>query len=169
VYTLSARGASDEAARWLAERENASDLIGGVSLDDKSDVLASVLLDLSQGASMSASIEAADNVMNELDRIGNVTRRGVKQAGFLVLKSPDIPSMLVETAFISNRIEESRLKSPAHQQRLAEAIYQGVRSYFYTNPPPGSLIAQLRQRSEGNRVASAGDGLSGAVVGTAAP
>ena len=169
VYTLSARGASDEAARWLAERENASDLIGGVSLDDKSDVLASVLLDLSQGASMSASIEAADNVMNELDRIGNVTRRGVKQAGFLVLKSPDIPSMLVETAFISNRIEESRLKSPAHQQRLAEAIYQGVRSYFYTNPPPGSLIAQLRQRSEGNRVASAGGSLSGAVVGTAAP
>jgi N-acetylmuramoyl-L-alanine amidase len=118
---------------------------------------------------MSASIEAADNVMNELDRIGNVTRRGVKQAGFLVLKSPDIPSMLVETAFISNRIEESRLKSPAHQQRLAEAIYQGVRSYFYTNPPPGSLIAQLRQRSEGNRVASAGGSLSGAVVGTAAP
>jgi N-acetylmuramoyl-L-alanine amidase len=167
VYTLSARGASDEAARWLAERENASDLIGGVSLDDKSDVLASVLLDLSQGASMSASIEAADNVMNELDRIGNVTRRGVKQAGFLVLKSPDIPSMLVETAFISNRVEEARLKSPTHQQRLAEAIYQGVRSYFYTNPPPGSLIAQLRQQSQGDRVASAG-GLSDAVVATAA-
>lgn len=167
VYTLSARGASDEAARWLAERENASDLIGGVSLDDKSDVLASVLLDLSQGASMSASIEAADNVMNELDRIGNVTRRGVKQAGFLVLKSPDIPSMLVETAFISNRVEEARLKSPAHQQRLAEAIYQGVRSYFYTNPPPGSLIAQLRQRSDGDRVAATG-GLSDAVVGAVA-
>ena len=154
VYTLSPRGASDEAARWLAERENASDLIGGVSLEDKSDVLASVLLDLSQGASMSASIEAADNVMNELDRMGNVTRRGVKQAGFLVLKSPDIPSMLVETAFISNPTEEARLKDPAHQQRLAEAIHSGVRSYFYTNPPPGTYIAQLRQERDNSRIAT---------------
>jgi N-acetylmuramoyl-L-alanine amidase len=161
VYTLSARGASDEAARWLAERENATDLIGGVSLEDKSDVLASVLLDLSQGASMSASIEAADNVMDELYRIGNITRRGVKQAGFLVLKSPDIPSMLVETAFISNRTEESRLKDAAHQQRLAEAIHAGVRGYFYTNPPPGSYIAQLRQQRDDGRIASAGGGSAG--------
>jgi N-acetylmuramoyl-L-alanine amidase len=167
VYTLSARGASDEAARWLAERENASDLIGGVSLEDKSDVLASVLLDLSQGASMSASIEAADNVMNELDRMGNVTRRGVKQAGFLVLKSPDIPSMLVETAFISNPTEEARLKNALHQLRLAEAIHTGVRSYFYTNPPPGSLIAQLRQQRENSRIAAAG-GLGDAVVAAGA-
>ena len=158
VYTLSARGASDEAARWLAERENATDLIGGVSLEDKSDVLASVLLDLSQGASMSASIEAADNVMDELYQIGNITRRGVKQAGFLVLKSPDIPSMLVETAFISNRTEEARLKDAVHQQRLADAIHSGVRSYFYTNPPPGSYIAQLRQQRDGGRIASAGGG-----------
>jgi N-acetylmuramoyl-L-alanine amidase len=147
VYVLSARGASDESARWLADRENAADLVGGVSLDDKDSVLASVLLDLSQGASMSASIEAADNVMDELYRIGNVTRRGVKQAGFLVLKSPDIPSILVETAFISNPIEEARLSDPVHQQRLAEAIHQGVRGYFYTNPPPGSRIAQLRSQS----------------------
>jgi N-acetylmuramoyl-L-alanine amidase len=159
VYTLSARGASDEAARWLAERENAADLVGGVSLEDKSDVLKSVLLDLSQGASMSASLIAADNVMNELDRIGNVTRRGVKQAGFLVLKSPDIPSMLVETAFISNANEEARLKDPRHQQRLAEAIHSGVRSYFYANPPPGTHIAQLRHQREG-RIAAAG-GASG--------
>ena len=109
VYVLSARGASDESARWLADRENAADLVGGVSLDDKDSVLASVLLDLSQGASMSASVDAAQKVMDELDRIGNVTRRGVKHAGFLVLKSPDIPSILVETAFISNPTEESRL------------------------------------------------------------
>lgn len=156
VYTLSARGASDEAARWLAERENASDLIGGVSLEDKSDVLASVLLDLSQGASMSASLVAAENVMNELDRIGNVTRRGVKQAGFLVLKSPDIPSMLVETAFISNSNEEARLKDVRHQQRLAEAIHAGVRTYFYENPPPGTHIAHLRQQRDGSRIASTG-------------
>ena len=109
MYVLSARGASDESARWLADRENAADLVGGVSLDDKDSVLASVLLDLSQGASMSASVDAAQKVMDELDRIGNVTRRGVKHAGFLVLKSPDIPSMLVETAFISNPTEEARL------------------------------------------------------------
>lgn len=156
VYTLSARGASDEAARWLAERENAADLVGGVSLDNKSDVLASVLLDLSQGASMSASLVAAEKVMGELDRIGNVTRRGVKQAGFLVLKSPDIPSMLVETAFISNVNEEARLKDTRHQQRLAEAIHAGVRTYFYENPPPGSYIAQVRQQRDGSRIASTG-------------
>ena len=104
---------------------------------------------------MSASLVAADNVMNELDRIGNVTRRGVKQAGFLVLKSPDIPSMLVETAFISNPSEEARLRDTRHQQRLAEAIHSGCANYFYTNPPPGTLIAQLRQQREGSRIASA--------------
>jgi N-acetylmuramoyl-L-alanine amidase len=147
VYVLSARGASDESAHWLADRENAADLVGGVSLDDKDSVLASVLLDLSQGASMSASVDAAQKVMDELDRIGNVTHRGVKSAGFLVLKSPDIPSILVETAFISNPTEESRLSSARHQQRLAEAIYQGVRGYFYANPPPGTLVSQLRSQS----------------------
>ena len=134
-------------------------------LEDKGDVLASVLLDLSQGASMSASLVAADKVMDQLYRIGNVTRRGVKQAGFLVLKSPDIPSMLVETAFISNPAEEARLKNPGHQQRLAEAIHAGVRSYFYDNPPPGTRIAQLRKERDGNRVAAAG-GAGSDTVGT---
>jgi N-acetylmuramoyl-L-alanine amidase len=152
VYVLSARGASDESARWLADRENAADLVGGVSLEDKDDVLASVLLDLSQGASMSASIDAADKVMSSLYRMGNITRRGVKHAGFVVLKSPDIPSILVETAFISNPIEEARLMNPAHQQRLAEAIFSGVRTYFYESPPPGTQIAQLRARSNGSAV-----------------
>ncbi|HKS58486.1 MAG TPA: N-acetylmuramoyl-L-alanine amidase [Steroidobacteraceae bacterium] len=152
VYVLSARGASDESARWLADRENAADLIGGVSLDDKDGVLASVLLDLSQGASMSASFDAAQKVMDELDRIGNVTRRGVKSAGFLVLKSPDIPSILVETAFISNPTEESRLGSSRHQERLAEAIFQGVRGYFYANPPPGTLVSELRSQSRDSTV-----------------
>lgn len=162
VYVLSARGASDESARWLADRENAADLVGGVSLDDKDSVLASVLLDLSQGASMSASVDAAQKVMDELDRIGNVTRRGVKSAGFLVLKSPDIPSILVETAFISNPTEESRLGSARHQQRLAEAIFQGVRGYFYANPPPGTLVAQLRSQSrDATVVASAKPGEAG--------
>lgn len=166
VYVLSARGASDESARWLADRENAADLVGGVSLDDKDSVLASVLLDLSQGASMSASVEAADKVMSELYRMGNVTRRGVKSAGFLVLKSPDIPSILVETAFISNPTEEARLTDPRHQQRLAEAIHQGVRGYFYTNPPPGSRIAQLRSQSSPTVVASTDADESESTTGT---
>jgi len=166
VYVLSARGASDESARWLADRENAADLVGGVKLDDKDDVLASVLLDLSQSASMSASIDAADKVMNSLYQMGNVTKRGVKHAGFIVLKSPDIPSILVETAFISNPTEEARLVNPTHQKRLAEAIFQGVRSYFYTSPPPGTLIAQLRARSGSTVVASTADGVAGAASGT---
>jgi N-acetylmuramoyl-L-alanine amidase len=166
VYVLSARGASDESARWLADRENAADLIGGVKLDDKDSVLASVLLDLSQGASMSASIDAADKVMEELYKIGNITKRGVKHAGFIVLKSPDIPSLLVETAFISNPVEEARLLDPKHQQRLAEAIHQGVRRYFYANPPPGTLIAELRaKQSSPTVVARTGDGESAAGTG----
>jgi N-acetylmuramoyl-L-alanine amidase len=160
VYVLSSRGASDESARWLADRENAADLIGGVSLDDKDSVLASVLLDLSQGASMSASLDAAERVMDELYRIGNVTRRGVKQAGFLVLKSPDIPSLLVETAFISNPTEESRLNDAKHQQRLADAIHQGVRTYFYASPPPGTRIAQLRHQQDDSRVAATASGVT---------
>ncbi len=163
VYVLSPRGASDESARWLADRENAADLIGGVKLDDKDSVLASVLLDLSQGASMSASMDAADKVMHELYKIGNITNRGVKHAGFLVLKSPDIPSLLVETAFISNPTEEARLLDARHQQRLAEAIHQGVRAYFYANPPPGTLVAELRAKASGTTVvASTADGETGA-------
>lgn len=163
VYVLSARGASDESARWLADRENAADLIGGVKLDDKDGVLASVLLDLSQGAAMSASVDAADKVMQELYKIGNITNRGVKHAGFLVLKSPDIPSLLVETAFISNPTEEARLIDPKHQQRLAEAIHQGVRAYFYANPPPGTVVAELRaKRSGATVVASTAEGESAA-------
>jgi N-acetylmuramoyl-L-alanine amidase len=143
VYILSQRGATDEASRWLAERENASDLIGGVSLDDKDDVLASVLLDLSQSASLSASQVAAERVLHELNRVGEVRKPQVQQARFMVLKSPDIPSMLVETAYISNPQEELRLRSAPHQAKLAAAIHQGVRDYFYANPPPGSRVAQL--------------------------
>lgn len=166
VYVLSARGASDESARWLADRENAADLVGGVTLDDKDDVLKSVLLDLSQGATMSASIDAAERVMNSLYRMGNITRRGVKHAGFMVLKAPDIPSLLVETAFISNPTEEARLINPKHQQRLAEAIHGGVREYFYSSPPPGTLIAQLKAGAGTTVVASTTDARGEARTGT---
>jgi N-acetylmuramoyl-L-alanine amidase len=143
VYILSQRGASDEASRWLAERENASDLIGGVSLDDKGDVLASVLLDLSQSASLSASQAAAEHVLHQLNQVGEIRKPLVQQARFMVLKSPDIPSMLVETAYISNPQEEQRLRGLAHQAKLAAAIYQGLREYFYADPPAGTRIAQL--------------------------
>jgi N-acetylmuramoyl-L-alanine amidase len=143
VYILSQRGATSEAARWLAERENASDLIGGVSLEDKGDVLASVLLDLSQTASLSASQAAAQRVLHQLNLVGEIRKPLVQQAGFMVLKSPDIPSMLVETAYISNPEEEQRLRRSAHQAKLAAAIHQGVREYFYSDPPAGTRIAQL--------------------------
>ena len=143
VYILSQRGATTEAARWLAERENASDLIGGVSLEDKGDVLASVLLDLSQTASLTASHTAAEHVLRQLNLVGEVRKPLVQQAGFMVLKSPDIPSMLVETAYISNPAEELRLRGVAHQAKLAAAIHQGLREYFYSDPPAGTRIAQI--------------------------
>jgi len=163
VYILSPRGASDEAARWLAERENAADLIGGVSLDDKDDVLASVLLDLSQSAALSASEAAAEQVLRSLNRVGEVRKREVQQARFVVLKSPDIPSMLVETAYISNPNEEQRLRAPAHQARLAQAILHGLRDYFYANPPAGTRIGQLAAGTAGANGAEGTAGTAAAV------
>ncbi len=146
VYVLSEKGASNEAARWLAERENAADLKGGIKLDDKDNVLASVLLDLSQTASIGSSAEAAAQVLAAIERVGDVRKPRVQQAGFVVLKSPDIPSMLVETAYISNPSEERRLASDAHQQQLATAIFEGVRAYFEASPPDGTRFA-LRKRA----------------------
>lgn len=141
--SFSTRGASSEAARWLADRENAADLAGGVQLDKVDPTVASVLMDLSQGDTITSSDRAARRVLEELDRIGNIHNRQVQSAGFMVLKSPDIPSMLVETAFISHPAEEDRLGDPKHQQRLADAIHEGLRNYFHANPPPGTRIAQL--------------------------
>ena len=147
VYVLSDRGASSEAARWLAERENAADLKGGVKLDDKDPVLANVLMDLSQTASISASMVAADNVLRSLDRIGEVRKPRVQQAGFVVLKSPDVPSMLVETAFISNREDERKLSTPAHRAKLANAIFAGIEQYFQGNAPDGTRLAAARRNA----------------------
>jgi N-acetylmuramoyl-L-alanine amidase len=145
VYVLSDRGASSEAARWLAERENAADLKGGIKLDDKDAVLANVLLDLSQTASISASMVAAENILKSLDQIGEVRKPRVQQAGFVVLKSPDIPSMLVETAFISNKEDERKLSLPAHRARLANAIFSGIEQYFQGNAPDGTRLAAARR------------------------
>ena len=167
VYALSLKGASDEAARQLAERENASVRIGSVRLDDKDEVLASVLLDLSQNAALSASLDAGAKVIGELARIGKVHRRTVQQAGFLVLKSPDMPSILIETAYISNPTEEKRLRKQSHQSKLADAILAGIRRYFYSNPPPDTRIAMDNRRTPVRRVRhviARGDTLSAIAV-----
>jgi N-acetylmuramoyl-L-alanine amidase len=163
IYVLSDKGATDEAAKLLAERENSADLIGGVDLKDKDDMLASVLVDLSQNASLEASMEVGDLFVGELSRVGKVRKNKVQQAGFRVLKSPDIPSLLVETAFISNAQDESNLKSVQYQQRLARAMHHGIKRYFYANPPQGTKVAQLSrtQRMAREHVIRNGDTLSG--------
>jgi N-acetylmuramoyl-L-alanine amidase len=141
VYVLSQGSATSQAAKWLAENENNSDLIGGVSIDDKDDLLGSVLLDLSRNASITASLDVAGKVLQQLKGIGRVHQNRVEQAGFAVLKAPDIPSILVETGYISNNHEESNLRSRQHQQKLAKAMLSGVRGYFRDNAPPGTLLA----------------------------
>jgi len=141
VYVLSDKGATDEAALLLAQRENASDLIGGVSLADKDQLLARVLLDLSQSAALSASTAAGQRLIRRMSTVTTMRRREVQQAPFLVLKSPDIPSVLVETAYISNPREEASLRSTKYQAALATALRQGIEDYFVANPPEGSHFA----------------------------
>lgn len=136
VFVLSDRGASSEAARWLAEKENRSDLIGGVKLDNKSNVLASVLLDLSQTATQVGSEELAQKVVGALGRVTGLHHRSVQRAGFVVLKSPDIPSILVELGFLSHPKGEEELRHPRHQQVLADAIRDGIENYIKPKPKP---------------------------------
>jgi len=135
VFVLSENGASSSAARWMAQRENAADLIGGVNLDVKDPYLARTLLDLSQTATNSDSVKLGNAVLGELGNINLLHRGRVEQAGFAVLKAPDIPSILVETAFISNPDEEQRLNDDAYQDRMAAAILRGIKRYFARNPP----------------------------------
>jgi N-acetylmuramoyl-L-alanine amidase len=160
VYILSPRGASSEAARWLAERENRADLVGGVSLDDKDDTLAAVLLDLSQGATLEASNRAAEAVLSGLSRVGKTHKRYVERANFMVLRSPDVPSLLIETAFISNPDDERRLRDPAHQRRLAAAVVDGVREFFIKAPPPGTWYAAHQDAEPLRHVVSRGETLT---------
>lgn len=150
VYALSQGRASSEAAMILAERENAADLVGGVSLKDKDDMLASVLVDLSQTATLSASLSAGQRVADKINGIAHMHRTTVQQAPFVVLTSPDVPSILVETAFISNPGEESKLRDRSYQKRLASAVMNGVREHFMTNPPSGTLIAMWQGRDGGD-------------------
>ena len=135
VFVLSENGASSSAARWLAQRENAADLIGGVNLDVKDPHLARTLLDLSQTATLNDSLKLGKSVLGELGGINTLHKGQVEQAGFAVLKAPDIPSILIDTAFISNPDEERRLNDDAYQEKMAEAILSGIKGYFAKNPP----------------------------------
>lgn len=145
VFALSQRGATSEAARWLAEKENYSEL-GGVNLgelDDRNGIVRSVLIDLSQTATINAGLQMGGRVLSQLGSFARLHNSRVEQARFVVLKSPDIPSILVETGFISNPTEERNLTSPAYQLRLSQAIFQGIKGYFWENPPHGSRIEAL--------------------------
>ena len=153
VFALSQRGATSETARWLAQSENRSDLTGGVSLDGRDDMLAGVLLDLSMTASINASLGVGSSVLNKLGRVAKLHKPGVEQAAFVVLKSPDIPSILVEAGFISNPEEEKKLSSSSYRSKLAAAIMKGIDEYFRKTPPPGTLLAwQKKQRESGSKV-----------------
>jgi len=141
VFVVSDRGASSEAARFLAAKENESDMIGGVidGIDD--DLLKLVLVDMVKNSTMETSHQVASHVLGNLKRVSHLHKKNVEQAGFRVLKAPDIPSILIETAFISNPAEERKLRNHKHQQRIAVAILKGLRNYFHANPPPGTLLA----------------------------
>jgi N-acetylmuramoyl-L-alanine amidase len=135
VFALSEHGATSAAARWLAQKENAADLIGGVNLGVREPVLARTLLDLSQTAQISDSLKVGRIVLDGIGMINPLHKAAVEQAGFAVLKAPDIPSILVETAFISNPDEELKLRSDKHQTKFADSIHDGIRRYFSSNPP----------------------------------
>jgi N-acetylmuramoyl-L-alanine amidase len=168
VYTLSDRGASSETARWLAERENSSDLVGGVDqqmTEEQGDYLLKALLEVSMDANRSASIEVGDRVLAHVGAITKLHKKRVEQAGFLVLKSPDMPSILVETGFISNPAEAGRLNSSGFQEKIAVALHRGIGDYMRSRAPEGTLIAWRRAHQGGQRyTVSRGDTLSGIAV-----
>jgi N-acetylmuramoyl-L-alanine amidase len=134
VFALSENGASSVAARWLAKKENEADLVGGVNIDVKDPFLKRTLLDLSQTATINDSLKLGRSVLKEIGGVNTLHKPHVEQAGFAVLKAPDIPSILIETAFISNPEEEKRLKDDAYQEKLVNAIVTGIRDYFEQNP-----------------------------------
>ncbi|MCB1583089.1 MAG: N-acetylmuramoyl-L-alanine amidase [Marinicella sp.] len=158
VYILSQRGASSEAAKWLAASENKSDQIGGVVIEDKQDVLSQVLYDLSQNAALEESHKAARSVHEAMKKVVKLHGQGFGQANFLVLKSPDVPSMLIETGYISNPNDEKKLKDPNHVTKLTTQIADGIRNYFFQSPPPNTWIAA--QAKGKKHVVQSGDTLS---------
>jgi len=155
VFALSQRGATSETARWLARSENRADLIGGagsLSLEGRDDMLAGVLLDLSMTASINASLGVGSSILGRLGSVTELHKPGVEQAAFAVLKSPDIPSILVEAGFISNPTEEKNLGSYRYRERLARAVMQGIDEYFQKTPPPGTLLAWKKQNGGNSQV-----------------
>ena len=151
VWVLSNRGATSEMGRWLAKKENAADLIGGVgsvSLEDKDETLASVLLDMSMTYARTSSSEVALAVHQNIARFAKMHKSYVEKAGFVVLKSPDIPSILVETGFISNSQEAKKLRDPKYQKRMAKAIADGIVSHFWKRPPAATLVASLKAQGK---------------------
>ncbi len=161
VYALSTQGATSTAASYLAQRENASDLVGGVTLSDKDDLLAGVLADLSMTSTLDNSLKLGDKVLRNVDTVAKLHKNRVEQAGFAVLKSPDIPSILVETGFISNPSESKLLASSAYQKKMARAIHAGIREWFLAHPPSGTLIAWQKQQLGQQYIIARGDTLSG--------
>jgi len=160
VYALSTRGATSTAARYLAQRENSADLVGGVSLSDKDDVLAGVLADLSMTSTLDTSLKLGGKVLRNVDSVAKLHKNNVEQAGFAVLKSPDIPSILVETGFISNPSESKKLATRSYQKKMARAIHRGIKDWFLDHPPSGTLIAWQKQRGGRQYTIARGDTLS---------
>ncbi|MGH8074730.1 MAG: N-acetylmuramoyl-L-alanine amidase [Lysobacter sp.] len=156
VYVLSLKGASSQRARWLANKENSSDLVGGVRLEQTNNTLASVLIDLTQSGQLKASEDAAGEILGGLMQVGNIHKRQIERANFAVLRTSDMPAMLVETAFISNPEEERRLQDPAFQRKLAGAVLDGVNTFFTRQPPPGTMYAARAAASGGSMGAAGG-------------
>jgi N-acetylmuramoyl-L-alanine amidase len=161
VYALSTGGATSTAADYLAQRENAADLVGGVTLSDKDDVLAGVLADLSMTSTLDTSLKLGDKVLRSVDGVAVLHKQRVEQAGFAVLKSPDIPSILVETGYISNPQESRLLSTRNYQKQMAAAIYRGIKEWFVAHPPSGTLLAWQKQQGGQQYVIARGDTLSG--------
>ena len=160
VYALSMRGATSTAAQYLADTENAADLVGGVELADMDPMLAGVLADLSMTGTLDTSLNLGALILEQIDGVARLHKKRVEQAGFAVLKSPDVPSLLIETGFISNPGEAERLATPAYQDKMARAIRRGIQSWFARQPPPGTLLAWQREQGGSEVTIAEGDTLS---------
>ena len=160
VYALSTRGATSTTAQYLADTENAADLVGGVELAEMDPMLAGVLADLSMTGTLDASLNLGALILEQIDGVARLHKKRVEQAGFAVLKSPDVPSLLLETGFISNPGEAERLATPAYQDKMARAIRRGIQSWFARQPPPGTLLAWQREQGGREVTIAAGDTLS---------
>ena len=160
VYALSTRGATSTTAQYLADTENAADLVGGVELAEMDPMLAGVLADLSMTGTLDASLNLGALILEQIDGVARLHKKRVEQAGFAVLKSPDVPSLLIETGFISNPGEAERLATPAYQDKMARAIRRGIQSWFARQPPPGTLLAWQREQGGREVTIAAGDTLS---------